>query len=275
MPYTLHTHSNCTKPLVGVVSPRQWSPAHPPTSVAIAGVALIPVLVSTITVVCPFWICPDLKRSSYAAAACAHVGSTYSPTLARFSVAALILVSEIRSAPPPDRMTAATTSASLTGLAIDVPSAPVLAGVFHPAAGASRPSSRPSAARTAVAIGLHRRGWATQSLGRSVISPARISCSGKWERKSSVIDGGNGNLWGQMACEACLAETQIAAEDVRTGACWNDHIVRGVEAEVLPNLVGEGLGALEEEGVPIVRRVEEALVALAAITSPSARITIS
>ena len=52
-----------------------------------------------------------------------------------------------------------------------------------------------------------------------------------------------------------LAEGDVAAEDVAAGAGHQDHVVGGGEAERLPHLVGDGLRALEEEGVPVVAGV--------------------
>ena len=55
--------------------PRAASQISSPITFATAGVAFTPVLVSTTTVVSSRLICPAATSSSYAAAACAHVGS--------------------------------------------------------------------------------------------------------------------------------------------------------------------------------------------------------
>ena len=58
-----------------------------PKNDAIVGVALMPVLVRTMTVISPALIMPKPISSWYAAPACAHVGSVYSPIWANSFVA--------------------------------------------------------------------------------------------------------------------------------------------------------------------------------------------
>ena len=54
-----------------------------------------------------------------------------------------------------------------------------------------------------------------------------------------------------------LGEADAAAQHVRAGAAGHDDVVRRLEAEILPQLVGQRLGALQEEGVPVVAGVED------------------
>mmetsp|Transcript_8788 Transcript_8788/g.19539 ORF Transcript_8788/g.19539 Transcript_8788/m.19539 type:complete len:215 (-) Transcript_8788:485-1129(-) len=138
------------------------------------GVALIPVLVSTTTVVCDLSMAPLASSSWYAAAACAQVGSVYSPSCAHSSVAAAICSSVTRTAPPLQARRADTHSARRMGLAMEVPSAIVFSGTFH-SDGACLPSSCPTASRKADAMGLHASGCAQKSRGSCLISPALSS----------------------------------------------------------------------------------------------------
>src|SRR5215475_10510855 len=54
-----------------------------------------------------------------------------------------------------------------------------------------------------------------------------------------------------------LAEANIAAKDITARARWDENIIGCPEAEILPELIRQRLGALEKEGLPVVAGVED------------------
>ena len=115
-----------------------------------------------------------------------------------------------------------------------------------------------------------RRGLrAAGSAGRSPY-PRRWSAGPRWHRRiaagrKAAAIGAQFAGWAAkmrgMALDLAGAQqfrkADLAAQHVRPGAAGHDDVVRRPEAEILPQLIGQRLGALEEERVPVVAGVED------------------
>ena len=126
-------------------------------------------------------------------------------------------------APPLVSRSTPSTSRSRIGWAMAVPSAMV--GWISVGTGVSAP------ARKAAAIGAQLAGWTAKMRGQG----------------------------GDLAGALQFGKADLAAEHVGAGAARGDDVVGRAEAEVLPEFVGQRLGAVQEERVPVVAGVEDRL----------------
>jgi hypothetical protein len=69
-----------------------------------------------------------------------------------------------------------------------------------------------------------------------------------------------------------LGKTDLAAQHVGPGAARHDHVVGRAKAQILPKLVGQRLGALQEERLPVVAGVEHGLGLRTAASAVSCRV---
>ena len=120
----------------------------------------------------------------------------------------------------------------------------------------------PAATRTACSISRRRRGWrmavprppwvapgARPGYPRPPGSSRPPASNAGWATNRR----GSRRIWPAASSSAKpMAQPSTAA----AGACRNHHVVRRLEAEVLPHFVGDGLGALQEEGLPVTGVVQ-------------------
>src|SRR5207237_4881473 len=87
--------------------------------------------------------------------------------------------------------------------------------------------------------------------------PPRARRPGRREgRAIRRLDGKEPRPRGNLAASLEFVEAAFEPENVAAVAGRNEDIVGNPKAELLPQFEGEGLGALDKEGLPIVARIK-------------------